>query len=78
VFPAKEHRFHYSGAGETAQCHLSFPFGVASMVAYGWTPHDPLACPTFNLGRYAQSGALGYLALGSNGESRSLLALVRS
>ena len=26
----------------------------------------------FNLGRYAQSGVLGYLALGSNGENRSL------
>ena len=26
----------------------------------------------FNLGRYADSGLLGYLALGSNGENRSL------
>jgi 4-hydroxy-2-oxoglutarate aldolase len=26
----------------------------------------------FNLGRYAESGLLGYLALGSNGENRSL------
>ncbi len=26
----------------------------------------------FNLGRYAESGILGYLALGSNGENRSL------
>ena len=26
----------------------------------------------FNLARYAQSGVLGYLALGSNGENRSL------
>ena len=26
----------------------------------------------FNLARYAESGLLGYLALGSNGENRSL------
>ena len=38
----------------------------------------PHAHPTFNLGRHAQSGVLGYFALGSNGENRSLTALVRS
>lgn len=39
---------------------------------------NPHARPTFNNGRYAQSGVLGYLALGSNGENRSLTALVKS
>ncbi|MFI5259934.1 MAG: dihydrodipicolinate synthase family protein [Candidatus Limnocylindrales bacterium] len=31
----------------------------------------------FNLGRYAESGLLGYLALGSNGENRSLAEVER-
>src|ERR1035438_7844460 len=43
---------------------ISTPFGDDEAVDY-----DALI---FNLGRYAQSGVLGYLALGSNGENRSL------
>ena len=43
---------------------ISTPFADDEAVDY-----DALV---FNLGRYAQSGVLGYLALGSNGENRSL------
>ena len=43
---------------------ISTPFADDEAVDY-----DALM---FNLGRYAQSGVLGYLALGSNGENRSL------
>jgi 4-hydroxy-2-oxoglutarate aldolase len=43
---------------------ISTPFADDEAVDY-----DALI---FNLGRYAQSGVLGYLALGSNGENRSL------
>ena len=43
---------------------ISTPFAGDETVDY-----DAL---TFNLARYAQSGVLGYLALGSNGENRSL------
>jgi 4-hydroxy-2-oxoglutarate aldolase len=43
---------------------ISTPFADDEAVDY-----DALA---FNLARYAQSGVLGYLALGSNGENRSL------
>lgn len=43
---------------------ISTPFGYDESVDY-----DALI---FNLERYAQSGVLGYLALGSNGENRSL------
>src|SRR5271157_5947108 len=43
---------------------ISTPFSDDEAVDY-----DALI---FNLGRYAQSGVLGYLALGSNGENRSL------
>jgi 4-hydroxy-2-oxoglutarate aldolase len=43
---------------------ISTPFSDDETVDY-----DAL---TFNLARYAESGVLGYLALGSNGENRSL------
>src|SRR5271157_1297451 len=43
---------------------ISTPFAPDEAVDY-----DALV---FNLGRYAESGVLGYLALGSNGENRSL------
>jgi 4-hydroxy-2-oxoglutarate aldolase len=43
---------------------ISTPFAAGEAVDY-----DALV---FNLARYAQSGVLGYLALGSNGENRSL------
>jgi 4-hydroxy-2-oxoglutarate aldolase len=43
---------------------ISTPFAGDETVDYG--------ALEFNLARYAQSGVLGYLALGSNGENRSL------
>ena len=43
---------------------ISTPFAANEDVDHG--------ALRFNLTRYAQSGILGYLALGSNGESRSL------
>src|SRR5208283_3489783 len=43
---------------------ISTPFADDEAVDYG--------ALEFNLARYAQSGVLGYLALGSNGENRSL------
>ena len=43
---------------------ISTPFTASEEVDF-----DAL---TFNLERYAASGVLGYLALGSNGENRSL------
>jgi 4-hydroxy-2-oxoglutarate aldolase len=43
---------------------ISTPFADDERVDY--------AALEFNLARYAQSGVLGYLALGSNGENRSL------
>ena len=43
---------------------ISTPFADDETVDYG--------ALEFNLARYAQSGVLGYLALGSNGENRSL------
>jgi 4-hydroxy-2-oxoglutarate aldolase len=43
---------------------LCTPFGANEDVDYG--------ALRFNVGRYAASGILGYLALGSNGENRSL------
>lgn len=43
---------------------LCTPFAMNEDVDYG--------ALRFNVGRYAESGLLGYLALGSNGENRSL------
>jgi len=48
--------------------------GVFAPISTPFAPNEDVDYDalSFNLGRYAQSGILGYLALGSNGENRSL------
>ena len=48
--------------------------GVFAPISTPFTQNEDIDVDAlrFNLGRYAESGLLGYLALGSNGENRSL------
>ena len=56
---------------EDLQANLA---GVFAPICTPFGPNEDVDVDAlrFNLGRYAESGMLGYLALGSNGENRSL------
>jgi len=61
-------------AGVQADCLLARMAGVFAPISTPFAENEDVdfAALAFNMDRYAASGLLGYLALGSNGENRSL------